>query len=112
MHNIEFPIASRDVHKRRVILVVNQKATKNIEVTLRKLSPEDQAEFKKAMRRLRPFEFVSRNLFWTFMEPRLIRNLRLDLSSGDLKIPIFLRLIVRALLKFGRNALLAECAHI
>ena len=47
---MEFPISPRDVHKSRGIWVVNQKARKNVEVSLRKLTSSEKAEFDSAMR--------------------------------------------------------------
>ena len=47
---LEVPIAPRDVHKSKGVWVVNQKAKKNIEVTMRKLCATEQKEFEQAMR--------------------------------------------------------------
>ena len=46
---MSFPISPRDVHKSHGVWVVNQKARKNIEVSLKKLEPSDRAEFQRAM---------------------------------------------------------------
>ena len=45
-----FSINPRDVHKSHGVWVVNQKARKNIEVSLKKLEPTDREEFQRAMR--------------------------------------------------------------
>ena len=47
---LEVPIAPRDVHKSKGVWVVNQKAKKNIEVTMCKLCATEQKEFEQAMR--------------------------------------------------------------
>lgn len=46
---MEFVLAPRDVHKQKGCWVLNQKAKKNAEVVLRKLSKEDLQQFEAAM---------------------------------------------------------------
>ena len=50
-HTVEIHlcVSARDVHCKRGIWVLNQKAKRNVEVNLRKLSEEDRKEFEKAM---------------------------------------------------------------
>ena len=47
---LEVPIASRHVHKKKGAWVVNQESRKNIEVTMRKLRAGEHKEFEQDMR--------------------------------------------------------------